>query len=242
MEGDDQTQQSNDYDRPVAYDVQGHPLYSHPATSSSDGESKASFEQPVDDDIRLKHDDSVSRYPNLGLSENEYVISVVRRHYIGLAPAFLAAVVLLTTIFSVMVYSNSLASGLQLGGVTFISPFVIIALGFAFMLAVLLVTYVSYFIFSNNKIYLTNESVFQTIQIGLFNKREQTISLQNIEDSSYKQQGLLQQLFDYGSIRLSTIGNENTYRLSYVANPKAQVDILNNAVESFKNGREIKQS
>lgn len=40
-------------------------------------------------------------------------------------------------------------------------------------------------------------------------------------------------------IRLSTEGEETTYRFNYVANPKRQTAILNNAVEAFKNGRPV---
>jgi len=49
----------------------------------------------------------------------------------------------------------------------------------------------------------------------------------------------MQMLFNYGSIRLSTEGEEASYRLAYVADPKKQIAILDNAVESFKNGRPI---
>ena len=46
-------------------------------------------------------------------------------------------------------------------------------------------------------------------------------------------------MLNYGMIRLSTEGDETTYRFSYVANPKEQIAVLNNAVESFKNGRPV---
>ena len=77
--------------------------------------------------------------------------------------------------------------------------------------------------------------------MSLFTRKEQTVSLANIEDASYDQKGIIQMLFNYGSIRLSTEGDETTYRFSYVANPKEQIAILNNAVEAFKNGRPVDQ-
>jgi hypothetical protein len=49
-------------------------------------------------------------------------------------------------------------------------------------------------------------------------------------------------MFDYGSIRLSTEGDETTYRFNYVTAPKKQIAILNNAVEAFKNGRPVDDS
>jgi hypothetical protein len=95
------------------------------------------------------------------------------------------------------------------------------------------------YVYTGNKFFLTNESVIQEIKTSLFDKHEQTVSLINIEDSSYEQRGVLQQMLNYGSIRLSTEGDETTYRFTYVANPKKEVAVLNNAVEAFKNGRPV---
>ncbi|MEI6850578.1 MAG: PH domain-containing protein, partial [Candidatus Saccharibacteria bacterium] len=85
-------------------------------------------------------------------------------------------------------------------------------------------------------------SVIQEIQLSLFSKNEQTVSLANIEDASYIQENFIQQLFDYGSIRLSTEGDETTYRFNYVASPKQHIAKLNNAVEAFKNGRPVEDN
>ena len=86
---------------------------------------------------------------------------------------------------------------------------------------------------------MTNERVIQEIQESLFSRREQTVSLGSIEDASFHQSGIVQTLFNYGTIRLSTEGEETTYIFRYVANPRAQVAVLNNAIEAFKNGRPV---
>ena len=69
------------------------------------------------------------------------------------------------------------------------------------------------------------------------NMREQTISLANVEDASYSQDGMISHMFNYGLLRLSTQGAETTYRFHYASNPKLQIATLNNAVEDFKNLR-----
>jgi len=102
--------------------------------------------------------------------------------------------------------------------------------------------YIAYYVYVSNKLFLTNESVIQEIQLSLFSHREQTVSLANIEDASYEQHGIIQQLFNYGSIRLSTEGDETTYHFSYVANAEQHIATLNNAVEAFKNGRPVSGS
>src|SRR5690606_38669616 len=91
----------------------------------------------------------------------------------------------------------------------------------AFLLCTLILigSFISVYVYLQNKFFLTNESVIQEIQHSLFSKHEQTVSLANIEDASYRQEGILQHMFNYGSIRLSTQGDETTYRFNYVTNP-----------------------
>ena len=112
----------------------------------------------------------------------------------------------------------------------------------AILLLILLVAiggFASVWVYLQNKFFMTNESVVQEVQLSLFSRHEQTVSLGSIEDASFQQSGILQLMFDYGSIRLSTEGEETTYRFQYVSNPKHQISILNNAVEAFKNGRPV---
>ncbi|MEP7204871.1 MAG: PH domain-containing protein [Candidatus Saccharibacteria bacterium] len=242
-----------DYSHPVAYDAQGQPLYAHPPTSSLEATEldkptapqvvhmsrpAEPLRQAVSPEIKLKHDRSTLRYPALNLSESEFVISAVKRHSIGLFAPLAVGVLLVSMALSVLFSYDAIARLLDLTGAA-ANPLVVAIPVLLFVLLVSLGTYVSYYVYVNNRFFLTNESVIQEIQLSLFSKREQTVSLSNIEDASFAQQGVLQQLFNYGSIRLSTEGDETTYRFTYVANPKMHIARLNNAVEAFKNGRPV---
>lgn len=190
----------------------------------------------ISEETRRKHEESCRLYPWLNLSEHEYVIRMIPRHSIGIwgpTIAMMLAIILVSVfmfcypdIAKVIGMPQSLHSQ-----VIFICLMVISLFGLGL--------YIAIWVYMQNRFFLTNESVIQEIQISLFSKREQTVSLMNIEDSSYSQKGILQTLFNYGSIRLSTEGDETTYRFSYVADPKNQVAVLNNAVEAFKNGRPV---
>lgn len=192
----------------------------------------------VSQEIKKKHDRSKKLYPNLNLSEGEYVIREVRRHPVGLAGPFAVGIILIAIIVLAMLDYDFFVNLLGLRGdaaniSTVIWPLLL------FSVLVVLGMYVVYYVYSSNRFFLTNESVIQENQTSLFSRHEQTVSLANIEDTSYRQHGILQYFLDYGSIRLSTEGDETTYRFSYVARPKECVAVLNNAVEAFKNGRPI---
>ena len=119
------------------------------------------------------------------------------------------------------------------------SPVAMFGIILLFSALVVLGGAVALWVYLQNQFFMTNESVIQEVQESLFSRREQTVSLGSIEDASFKQMGVVQLLLDYGTIRLSTEGQETTYTFRFVANPKKQIAILNNAIESFKNGRPV---
>lgn len=245
-----QPEQEIDYEKPVAYTPEGQPLYARPSATAvpvatGPGAPQVVYlsraisphQQEISPEIQQRHDESARKYPQLNLSEGEYVISAVRRHPIGLISIWIVvvlAVILLLAIPVIILATESLPFALTAAGAT--SGAVFILLGVVLLLFGGIVATVVY---DANRFYLTNESVTQYIQTGLFFRKNQTISLGNIEDASYNQRGILQTIFNYGAIRLSTEGEETTYRFTFVANPQKQARYLNDAIEAFKNFRPI---
>jgi hypothetical protein len=233
----------HDYNQPVAYDAQGRPLYAHPPVQTAPSTPPATPQivhvarsvEPVQYDIspevKARHDASMQQYPFLNLSDAEYIISAVRRHPIGLVVPIAVTALLLGLLFFLLFSYEAIASS----STTFALPtlqevfFPIVAL----IIAVAFGGFAVVYVYLANKFFLTNESVIQEVQFSLFSRHEQTVSLGNIEDASFRQEGVLQ------SIRLSTEGDETTYRFNYVSNPKKQIALLNNAVEAFKLGRPV---
>lgn len=191
----------------------------------------------ISDELQRQHDASKQLYPDLNLSNGEVVLMKVHRHIIGImAPVLVTTFVLCLLVTTWIMYPVFLernnSEGLPTAEALNMLMLPLLALAALF-------GYIAVWVYMRNTFFLTNESVIQEIQHSLFSKHEQTVSLGSIEDVSFRQTGLLQTMFNYGTIRLSTEGEETTYRFQYVANPKQQVAILNNAVESFKNGRPV---
>lgn len=243
-------EQPKDYSQPVAYDKDGNPLYAHPPATSAPAAPvipvvpqvvqmtrAADPQMPhISENAQRRHDESVKKHPTLNLSAGEYIINEVRRHPIGLVSILsVAGLLILVIIAAIAAYPTFAAqSSVELPP---LSGFLVPAL--LFILLIALGGYIAAYVYLSNKFFLTNESVIQEIQTSLFSRHEQTVSLASIEDASFRQQGIVQSIFNYGSIRLSTEGEETTYRFYYVSNPKKQIATLNNAVEAFKNGRPV---
>ncbi len=241
---------TTEYDRPVAYDVDGQPLYAHPAkvvaepqpvTQPSEVQPSRPAAPTVDIATHAKHQKATELYPTLNLSEDEYVISEIRRHPVGLLLPLALGIILAALALSALFNYDIVVQLFHLTGSLADVSFAAVPL-LLFILLVFLGTYIAYVVYTGNRFYLTNESVIQDIQLGLFNHRQQSISLGSVEDASYTQNGLIQQMLGYGTIRLSTVGDENTYTFIYVAQPGEHIAELNDAVESFKNGRLVDRS
>jgi len=242
---------NNNEPQPVAYDVEGRPLYAHPAPPQPVQPVQPQVPQVVhvarpitpeeaiiSPEAQKKHDESKLIYPTLNLSPGEFVISAVRRHPIGLVIPLGLGTILIGIILGFLLNYSDFALALGLSG--FAAETANVAVPLLLLCVVVgLGMFISWYVYVSNKFFLTNESVIQEIQHSLFSRLEQTVSLSNIEDASFTQVGILQQIINYGDIRLSTEGDETTYRFSYVANPKQHVSELNDAVEAFKNGRPV---
>ena len=191
----------------------------------------------VSPETKARHDQSVRDYPQLNLSEGEYVILDIKRHPIGMVIPSAITLLLVVVLLVFAASFSSLTANLPLFPA--VNPGAV--LGIALLLAALVVLggAIALWVYLQNHFFMTNESVIQEIQQSLFVRHEQTVSLGSIEDASFFQAGIAQTIFNYGTIRLSTEGEETTYIFHYVANPKHQVAILNNAIEAFKNGRPV---
>lgn len=265
---DQPSQPAQDPMKPVAYDQDGNPLYAHPPqqippeslnkppVSEAEAQRRVAagdtspqvvymtravdpHQQDISPDIKEKHEESKKKYSQLNLSDGEFVITSIKRHPIGLLSIWavvIAAVLIIFIGFPILLNSERFfgpdglpAGAVMSGGITLLLAATLFILGGV----------IATVVYNANRFYLTNESVIQHIQTSLFSKKDQIISLASIEDASYRQLGILQTLLNYGSIRLSTEGEETTYRFNFVANPKKEVDRLNNAVEAFKNYRPV---
>jgi len=187
------------------------------------------------------HERSKLLYPTLNLSPGEYVISAVHRHIIGIVAPLSLGTLLIGVALAVLINYDAFVVYFSISGM-FAETANVVWPVLVFVAVVALSMFVSYYVYVRNRFFLTNESVIQEIQTSLFSRQEQTVSLENIEDASFSQEGIVPQILNYGDIRLSTEGDETTYRFTYVSNPKEHIARLNNAVEAFKNGRPVDMS
>ena len=70
-------------------------------------------------------------------------------------------------------------------------------------------------IYNGNRLFITNKHAIQMVMNSPMSTSVNVIDLQSVEDASFRQDGLLQKMFGYGTFRLSTVGEETTYTFPY---------------------------
>ncbi|MCL2037448.1 PH domain-containing protein [Candidatus Saccharibacteria bacterium] len=171
------------------------------------------------DHVRSVHD-----YPFIKFEPTEFVVIDVTRSITGIVYIWLVALVAFASIVGIAVLiaqtsPDDLKDNIAIAG--FIGALGSLAGG-------AIATYVfrsSYFI-------VTNERIFARAQYAPFSYRDQNIEIEHIEDCSLRQGGVLPTLFNYGTIRLSTVGDEHTYQFTFVNRPKEQFDVINEVVHA----------
>ena len=99
--------------------------------------------------------------------------------------------------------------------------------------------YIGYTTYKANRFIVTNERAVQIIVRGLMDQTKQVINLESAEDISFAQKGIFQHLLDYGTIRLSTTGDETTYTFPLAKNPAKAAEILGEVAESARENQPV---
>ena len=232
-----------DYDEPVAYDAEGKPLYARAEASDKASASPPivhvsrsldpeAMEIPLE--IRKKHEQSVREFPELNLSDHEYVILTIHRHPIGLVVPIMMAMIFTAIIGAAIILLPEVLAALQLEAVSHIGAYGVAIIALLFIWSG---TYALCWVYGANTFFLTNESVIENTRLTIFSNNMQSVGLGDVVDVSCRQAGIVEHLLNYGTLEVGTENDDNTYVFSKVRSPNAQAAKVRDAVEAFKNGR-----
>lgn len=187
---------------------------------------------------KIRHERSKKDFPGLRLEGDEYVEFAFKRAKICLFLIFGGvglglAVVLLA--FLLVLMGQSMIDEM---GRNFL--FIILA---ALLAAAIIIGLISLTVHRGNKLFITNRRVIQMVMTSPVVNSVNIIDLSSVEDASFRQENLLQSLFHYGTLRLSTVGDETTYTFKYSditgEQLKEVTDLISNAK---KRGRKKKET
>jgi len=161
------------------------------------------------------------------LQPGEHVLFTVKRHPIGILRVY-ALCLLVTLLVGVLALTAAPDdSGEQTAAIGTLAMVITgaIATGFALIISK---------IYWGNTWTLTTDSLTQVDQLGIFRRHSSQLSLENIEDVSSEQNGLLPRMFNYGRLLVQTAGEHNKFTFRFTPNPNYYATQILAAREAFE--------
>lgn len=183
---------------------------------------------------KIRHERSKKDFPGLKLDEGEYVEFFFRRAKVCLKliwwATFAGVVVILLGFLLVLMGQDSID---EMG-----KRFMFIML-FALLAAAVIIWMMALKIYNGNKLYITNKHVTQMVMHSPVSTSINIIDLESVEDASFHQKNLMQKLLHYGTLRLSTVGDETTYTFPF---SDISTDELRAVTELITNAKKTREA
>lgn len=169
--------------------------------------------------------------PLLNLDPSEVVLHTVKRHPIGVVFIYIATIVGLLVNFIVLFLIIRYQDDLGLDGWEMVVSSVFIMFAFFILFA----GYVSWYLYTQSKLVITNESIIQILQQGVFDRKVSQLNLSKVQDVTVDQEGLFSTMFGYGTLTIESAGEAANYRFKYANNPIKNSKYLVEAHEQYLN-------
>ena len=89
------------------------------------------------------------------------------------------------------------------------------------------------YIYRANRLIVTNLNITQVSQVGLFHRKVSEVTMLNVEDVTSHKQGIFQTIFDFGTLRIETAGEQNNFIFLYCPKPDSTAKVLLDTREQF---------
>ena len=181
---------------------------------------------------RIRHARSKQDFPFLKLEEHEFVELLITRSKKGLILIWAGELIgMLVLGVALTLVINAISRGITLKPNSMVYFWVFLGSLYAILI---LSGLLGSKVYLANKLFVTNKRLFYFAQTSLFAKSANVIELSRIEDVSYKQTGLLDHLLSFGTLRLSTVGDETTYTFPFVDTPDDELDLIAHRIHKTK--------
>lgn len=163
------------------------------------------------------------------LEPGETVVTVVRRSLVGLAGAYLVAIVAVAAIFFLVITISPDTFNTTSDNISSALSVIIIMTAVLLVLILFTVTYV----YRESRLLITDRSLVQIMQKTLFNRKVSRLSMSNVEDVNEEQRGIISGIFNYGTLTIQTAGTEDNFVFTLCPNPTRLADKIIEARQAY---------
>jgi hypothetical protein len=177
-------------------------------------------------------------HPMVVLQPGEQIVAEIKRHPIGIVSLYAAALIGITTaaILVFVLLPNFLSqfsadnSTILYGGLGIVVVLILLVLGVATS------------VYWQNQWVVTTDSITQITQGSLFDRQVAQLSMDNLEDVTVNQDGIMMHLFNYGILKVETAGERSKFVFAYCPHPTDYARRILEVHEQFLEERRNVQS
>lgn len=155
------------------------------------------------------------RYP--GQQSDEITLRVYYKHWMMIAPFIFSLIMLVGVSLLGITYGTLFQGKIEKFVGTSLPNLGLVALLLTLIVAILTVGVI--WIWRRNRVVITNKHIVDVDQLGLFNRKVATLTLQRIQDVSADVKGPLQTMLQYGTVIVQTAGERENFSFDYIKSP-----------------------
>lgn len=168
--------------------------------------------------------------------QGERTLRVIKRHPIGIYGVYvmcgLALLMTAVLAFGVVPGITSSSSAMLVGVIVFLVVLVVCVTS----------SLIAGKVYWGNTWTLTTDSITQVNQVSLFTRQSSQLSLNDLEDVTSEQNGILAEMFNFGLLRVETAGERSKFMFPYCPNPNYYAQQILGAREAFEQSRRLEES
>jgi hypothetical protein len=149
------------------------------------------------------------------ISKDEEVVDVVRRHWVSIAPITFALVALGVLDLLGFYFLGRYRQDLEQFG----SPALILVGLVALLIFTGLLLYVTWWVFRQNCIIITDKNVYLVSQHSLFSNEVDQFGLERLQEVAAMQPGFFAYMLNYGNVTAETAGEEKNLEFRHARKP-----------------------
>ncbi|MCX6727252.1 MAG: DUF3824 domain-containing protein [Candidatus Saccharibacteria bacterium] len=170
------------------------------------------------------------------INPNEKLLAVIKRHPFGIVKLYVQ--MLVGVVFAgglIMVLLPQLISRED-------NPSVYVGVGIVAVIIIVFLIFllaVATVIYRRNKLVVTSETITQTLQLGLFNKKISQLAVSNIEDVTAQKSGFFPTVLNYSRLLIETAGEQENFYFDYCPSADHYAKLILETRQAFLSGREF---
>jgi hypothetical protein len=169
------------------------------------------------------------------LEPGEQVIATIYRHPFGIFIIYFQVILGLGAATALVAYIlPNFVNRDNNPGVYSLAILVLLVIA-AFLVIVLIIATI---IYHQSKLVITNKSITQVTQEGLFNRKISQLAVSNIEDATANRRGVFQSILNFGVLNVETAGETENFYFYYCPDPDKYAKTVLELREQFLANRE----